>query len=137
MRSSEPMTLCTAASALRTHWPAKPAASVADTSAPTLPVAGSAPSTNGSWPAVKTRWPEIVAGTYAATGFATAGMLSPSSARRASMPLTSGALRPLEVGDEAALGARDDLHELPPLLAPVVEDGRRAVDQQRRGRVLP
>ena len=37
-------------------------AASASTSAPTLPVAGSAPSTIGSWPDVKTRLPVTIAG---------------------------------------------------------------------------
>src|SRR5690606_20402425 len=47
------------------------------------------------------------------------------------------ARRTLEVGDQPALGTGHDLHELPALLAPVVEDGRRVVDQQGRGQILP
>src|SRR5690606_9267607 len=44
----------------------------------------------------------------------------------------------LEIGDEVLrVGARHDLHQLPALLAVVVEDLLGRVDQQRNGQVLP
>ena len=56
-------------------------------------------------------------------------------------PLLGGAatrLRPLEVGDEVLrVHARHDLHELPAVLAEVVEDLLGRVHQHRRGEVLP
>ena len=50
----------------------------------------------------------------------------------------SGLLRrALQVGDEAAFRPLHDLHELPPLRSPGVQDRRRVVDQQRCRGVLP
>src|SRR5699024_187762 len=127
---------------------ASSAARCAVTSAPTFPVAGSAPSTKGSCPEVCTWSPVATAGTYAATGAATAGRLRPSSASRArirapgSRPVTTigSGLRagPLEIGDQVlGVGARDDLDQLPALHAVVVEDLLGRMDQQRNGQVLP
>src|SRR5690606_27874211 len=51
---------------------------------------------------------------------------------------TRSGLRTLEVGDEArAVGAGDDLDELPAVGAEVVEDLLRVVNEQRCGQVLP
>ena len=47
---------------------------------------------------------------------------------------TDGAL---EVGDQAAFGARHDLDELPALLAPVVEDRCGVVDEEGGREVFP
>src|SRR5690348_13500555 len=82
------------------------------------------------------RRPSCTAGTYAATGGTTSGTDRPSSARRSSTALMSGLL-PLQVGDEVATVTGQDLHELPAVLAPLVEDLLGRVHDQRHGRVLP
>ena len=55
---------------------------------PRVPVAIRVPSRIGSWPEVYTWDPLRTAGTYAATGLATSGTASPSSASRSSGVLT-------------------------------------------------
>ena len=70
----------TAAIALSAHCCAHATASSWVTSPPTLPVVISSPARIGSWPEVKTWLPVRTAGTYAATGLATSGTVSPSSA---------------------------------------------------------
>ena len=70
----------TAASALRAQIFASSYASSTVTSAPTFPSLAIFPSTIGNWPAVNTKFPVRVAGTYAAIGFDVTGRVSPFSA---------------------------------------------------------
>ncbi|MDH6190403.1 hypothetical protein M2168_003435 [Streptomyces sp. CZ24] len=87
-RSRSPATDFTAARAFSAQTRARSLASSGVTSAPTLPVSGSAPSTMGSWPEVNTYTPEVTAGWYEASGGTTSGRVSPSSTMRASTALT-------------------------------------------------
>src|SRR5699024_8161379 len=48
-----------------------------------------------------------------------------------------GALGSLEVGDEVAPVALENLHQLPAVLAPLVEDLLGRMDDERNGHVLP
>src|SRR5690349_2974440 len=73
IRSRSPATDFTAARAFRAQVLASSLASSGVTSAPTLPVTASLPSTIGSWPDVYTYTPDCTAGWYDASGGTTAG----------------------------------------------------------------
>ena len=73
----------TAANAFSAQISAKCFASSIETSAPTFPVCAISPLTKGNCPAVKTKLPVLVAGVYAAKGFAATGRVKPFSANLA------------------------------------------------------
>src|SRR2546421_1093566 len=81
--ASRPTRSSTAASALSTQIRASSRPRAVSISTPSLPVAATAPSTSGSWPAVKTSEPQRTAGTYTPAGEGTGGNTSPSSVSRA------------------------------------------------------